>query len=162
MSILLKLFGWTGLTQRGLELTLVGAVAAAISGGLIHIYEKGKTAEKAKILKQVQADADKMRGVIVRVETERDDALKALADYRASHPVGAVQLCVEPSVRKAPAPPRPASAAPGSVQQVPAGDSGSRSDGKVAGPDISGLLEALAARADEVSEQLRARQKIEP
>jgi hypothetical protein len=74
----------------------------------------------------------------------------------ANQPIDSVRLCVNPHSRIIVSPAGSAqpgnagaSAAPGSVQQVPAGDS------SVAGPDIGGMLDALAKSADQVSATLR-------
>lgn len=160
-SIIAKLLGWIGLPQWALELIAVGLIAGGILFSYIHVYEKGKVAEHAAELDKVNKANAVLAARVTTAEHSHDQELSDLQSYRDAHPEQPVRLCLKPAAVRTPAAVAGSSgAAPGVVQQVPAGDN---LDGPgSAGPDISGLLEALAARADQVSAELRTRQGIEP
>ena len=153
------LLKWTGLSQWMLDLIALAIVGAAVGVTIHHIYAKGEAAELAKITAAAQRDQQKLQAKIAEAEHSHDSEILDLQHYRDTHP-DTLRVCIGPGVRTTPAAPRSAGAPTGGVQPVPAGDSGS-GEGR-AGPDIFGMLDALAGRADSVSAQLRARQRIEP
>lgn len=164
MSIIFKLLGFTGLPQWAIELIAVAAVALAVAAYRHHVYDLGKAAEIAIIKAD---DERKTAEAQKRADTAEDGHKNALADleaYRAAHPDEPVRLCLDGLTLPASGSPgpgnRPTRAAPGSFQPVPAGDPSSGP--QAVGPDIFGLLDALAARSDKVSEQLRVYQKVTP
>jgi hypothetical protein len=140
-AILLGAFGWYTAHERGIGKAHEVAVLAA---------------QAAAQTKAAQAQAD-------AAEHSHDSELTALAAYRDAHPDSAVQLCNAatsvPAAHSAGSGNSTAGTTAGNVQSVPAGDSGVRPG---AGPDIGGLLDLLAGRADEVSAQLRVYQKVLP
>jgi hypothetical protein len=109
----------------------------------------------------VKKEDDAMAAKVAAAEHSHDDELTQLRAFRDANPVAPVRLCLgAPAVRKAPAVAGSTSPAPGPVQSVPPGDSGSGAGNS--GPNISSLLDAFAARADQVTAELRQRQEIEP
>lgn len=100
---------------------------------------------------ELQAQADK-------AHTDYEKTQADLKSYVDSHPVGDVRLCLSPSAvsatGKTGAKPGTGQTSPasGDVLPVPSGDSGVRQD---AGPDIGGMLSALADKADEVTNTLK-------
>lgn len=133
---------------------LLGAAALVAA-----IWLSGVFHEKAVIQTKVVKQEVQVEKRIVETDHSHDQELSDLRAYRDAHPEQPVRLCLANPVH-APAVEGQPSAAPSSVQSVSAGDSGSGAGNQ--GPDISGLLEALAARADEVSADLRRRQELEP
>lgn len=131
---------------------LLGAllVLAIWLSGIFH--EKG--AETVRIIRQ-QVQVEKR---VVETDHSHDQELADLRAYRDAHPLTAVRLCNPPRLPERPAE-RLQSTHGGDVQPLPSGDSSLRAE---PGPDISGLLELLAGRADEVSADLRRRQELEP
>jgi hypothetical protein len=156
---------------------IIAAIASvcAFLGGLVwHEFDqvrydkldKDFTAYKTESqanAKQAQATA---AADTARLKDQADNAHNAFlqeqsdnAAYRASHPDQSVRLCLSApdsaGVRQASnAKPGAPAASPGAsgVQSVHDGDTGVRTG---AGPDISLLLRAIAARADDLSGQLR-------
>ena len=114
-----------------------------------------------------QAAADKktleLQAQAAKAHADYEKTQADLKSYVDSHPVGDVRLCLSPSAvsaaGKAGAKPGTgtAPAAPGDVLKVPPGDSGVRQD---AGPDIGGMLSALADKADELNSQLREQKEL--
>ena len=161
------LLKWTGLSQWMMELIALGAVAGGVWLYLHHVYETGVKAEVAVVAKQAAAQHAKDLAAANAAEHSHDDELNSLRAFQLAHPdtpATAVRLCVNSSVQGASASqvgPKSdgASAATAGVQSVPAGDSGSGTG--QAGPDILPMLSALAARADQVSAQLRAVQEAQ-
>lgn len=153
------LLKWTGLSQWMCDLIALGVVAAIVGFGVHHIYAKGEQAELAKLTAKAEADTRKLQAQVALAEHSHDQELSDLTAYRVSHP-DTLSVCLDSSVRTAPAAPRRVGAPAGSVQPVPTRDSGSGQG--AAGPNIFPMLDALAARADEVSAELRTRQRIEP
>lgn len=149
------LLGWTKLPQWALEALALALVAGSIWLWHHETYESGVRAEVAR----VEADnAKETSALMVRATMAENAYDQELADslaYRSTHPEQSVRLC-EPAASVQTSPARPISgadpSAPGIVQQVSPRDPGlwSRS-----GPDISGLLEHLAARADQIVAQAR-------
>lgn len=132
-------------------LGVVAVLGLAWLSGLLH--EK-RIVETRVVKQEVQVEH-----TIVQVDHSHDQELADLRAYRAAHPIDAVSLCVSNDL-PATASQGPTSPSAGGIQQVPTGD---RSSGSAqAGPDIGGMLDLLAAKADEVSAGLRARQEIEP
>src|SRR5262245_41810576 len=101
------------------------------------IWFSGVFHERAVIQTRVVKQEVQVEKRIVETDHSHDQELTDLRAFRDSHPVQPVRLCVADVVH-APAIEGQPSAAPGSVQPVPPGDSGIRSE---PGPDISGLLE---------------------
>lgn len=151
------LLKWTGLSQWMMELIALGAVAGAVWLWHHETFESGVKTEVAK----VEAVNAKVTAALTTkantAEHSHDDELTALRAFRDSHPVDQpVRLCGDPTPGvQAPAT-QPVSsgtvATASGVQPVPSRDSGVRAQ---PGPDIAGLLEALAARADQVTAQAR-------
>lgn len=151
------LFGWTKMPQWALELAALGLVGGAVWFWHHETYESGIKAEVAKVQAQAVQDTAKLTAKANAAEHTHDQELAILNAYRDAHPEQPVRLCLSTSARVQTAAAQPiggsAVAGAGPVQPVSAGDSGGGTGG--AGPDISGLLEALAARADQVSAQAR-------
>jgi hypothetical protein len=139
----------------------IAAISALLAGGVyLHheIYESGVKAEVAKVEKQAAKETAALQVKATAAEHSHDAEIADLQAYRTAHPEQSVQLCLNTA-----APVRPeisaesgasgAGSAASGIQQVPARDSGS-GQGR-AGPDIGGMLELLAARADQVSAQVR-------
>jgi hypothetical protein len=79
-----------------------------------------------------------------------------LTQYVAANPIAPVRVCR--TVVQTIAPASPAASAPAAdVQPVPSGNTGLRPD---VGPDLSGLLNLLALRADAVAADLREQQAV--
>lgn len=150
MSLIFRALGWTGLPQWLLELLVIGLLVGAIWYWGFHTEH---TIVQTRIVKQ-QVQVEKR---VIETDHSHDQELSDLRAYRDSHPELPVRLCVPSRVPAAP--PRQPSAAGSDVQPVPAGDYGVREE---PGPDISGLLDLLAFRADQVSAGLRRRQTLEP
>lgn len=148
MSLIGKLLGWTGIPQWLLEVGIIAVVVGAIwLSGVFH--EKGKI--ELRTIKQ-QAEAEHQ---VIVTDHSHDQELSDLRQYRATHPLNPFRVPVCPVTAGASGG-RP-SPAPGDVLPLPTRDSDVSS-----GPDVSGLLDLLAARADEVSAALRRRQTLEP
>lgn len=161
-SIIALVLKWTGLSQGAMELVAIGLVASSVAGFAAYehhkIYTEGVTAEHAKTVAQDTKDTAKLTARATTAETQYAQDESDLAVYRASTPVEPVQLRILTAgsgVQAAAAQPGSCSApsAPGGVLEVSSGNSGSGPG--AAGPDIGGLLEALAARADQVTDQAR-------
>lgn len=133
-----------------IELALAGLLVLGIwLSGIFH--------EKARIETRIVKQQVQVEKRVIETDHAHDQELSDLRAYRAAHPVQPVRLC-QPA-RMPIATPRQPSAATGDLQQVSAGDSQLRPE---PGPDISGMLELLSDRADEVSAGLRRRQELEP
>lgn len=151
------LLGWIGLPQWALELVALGLVGGSVWLWHHETYESGVAAEVAKVQVQTAKDTAALTAKANTAEHAHDQELSTLAAYRDAHPEQPVRLCLSPNAARVQAAPAQSFGsgpiAPTSgIQPVPEGDSGVRTG---AGPDISGLLEALAARADEVTAQAR-------
>lgn len=136
----------------------LGAILAILAGGAYwhhETYEAGVKAAVAAQKLQGAKDRATLEAKATTAEKSSEQANAALQHYRDSTPVAPVRLCISPSPRVQAAPAQPersaATSGAGSVQPVPPGDN--RGGPGTAGPDISGLLEALAARADQVNIQ---------
>lgn len=122
--------------------------------------ESTANALKAKAQSDAETLALQQRADAAEKAHVQEDA--STATYRDAHPVVDVRLCLQ-ATSGAGLPQAPASTTGLSgtsptashVQPVPAPDSGVRSG---SGPDIGGLLDFLAGRADSVSAQLRGYQ----
>lgn len=159
-SLIAALLKWTGLSQAAMELIAIGIVVTGVGGVAAYehhkIYTEGVTAALAKQKASNDADTKVLQAKADAAEHAHDSELSELQHYRDTHAVTSVSLCLDPindlqasaavSVSGG-----TVTTAPG-LQSVPAGDSGVR---KVAGPDIGGMLEALAGRADQVTAQAR-------
>jgi hypothetical protein len=149
------LLGWTKLPQWAIELI---ALALAAGGVWLWHYETYQSGVKAEVAK-VEATQAKVTAALTAkantAEHSHDQELNDLRTYRAADPVQPVRLCLPtPGLQATPAKldSGTAVASAGVVQPVPSGDTGVRAG---AGPDISGLLETLAARADQITAQAR-------
>jgi|SRR5579875_1895680 len=162
------IFAWLGARRWALE--LIGAVA--IAGALLwyhhHVYTAGIAAQRtadAAARAQLEAAAahrtQALEDLATQAEHAHDTELAQLRAYRDRHPVESVRLCLDahggpgsmPEASAAHASDETAGAPAARVQPVPDRDSGVRPGQP--GPDVGSLLGALAARADEVSAQLR-------
>ena len=143
----------------GLPLRLWGYIGAAIALSLLlgyvhhRVYQEGWNAATAVVEAAATKRQKALQSQIDTAEHSHDQELARLRQFRDDYPVGPVRLCLGPSLSIETAHSgqiigRPGPAAP-ELQQVPAGDP----DGGAghAGPDIGGMLDALAARADEVN-----------
>lgn len=162
--MLAMLLGWTKLPQWAIELIALSAVAGAILLWHHETYEAGVKAAVAAVQVQDQKDRAALQSKADAAEVQSEQANAALQHYRDTTPVAPVRLCLtasHPSVQTASAQPERSGAAPssGNIQPVPPRDN--RSGTGTAGPDISGLLEALAARADQVNIQARELQGVQ-
>ena len=143
-----------------------GAIIVALLAGFgwytIHERDIGKAHEVAALAAssaKLQAETDKKTADLQARANMAEQAYDKEHNLIVNQPRDSVRLCVAAnSGRVVPkagaAKPGNESAGPaaGSVQSVPAGDSGS---GQRQGPDIGGMLDALAAAADDVSATLR-------
>lgn len=150
MSVIALALRWTGLPQWALELIVIGALGAGIWYWGFHTEH---TIVKERIVRQ-QVEVEKR---VIETDHSHDQELADLRAYRAAHLLQPLRLCQPASVPIAP--PRQPSAARGDVLEVSTRDSGLRPE---PGPDISGMLDLLAGRADGVSATLRRRQELEP
>lgn len=157
------LLGWTKLPQWAMDLLALAAVALGVWYWHHSAVEAGVKQEIAAVQAESAKQTAALNAKINVAEHAHDEELANLRAYRDANPITPVSLCLSAT----PAAVRPAntdqghpSAAPAIVQSVPAGD---RSGGAAqAGPDIGPLLDALAARADAVSAELRSRQAVAP
>ncbi len=178
MSLIGSLLGWTGLPQWALELLAIVLVAGgAVTAFWIyhhHVYVEGIHAQQV---------ADKRASAVVlaraaaqtkAAQVQADEAHAAYleeinheAASAARRPFGPVRLCLDSNdsgsgVSQAGAA-HPGNAGPGApagrVSQVPGANRPVRPR---TGPDIAGLLELLAGRADQVSAVLREYQARNP
>lgn len=156
------LLGWIGLPQWALELIALGLVGGAVWLWHHETFESGVAAEVAKIQTQAAKDTATLTAKATSAEHSHDTELATLIAYRDSHPEQPVRLCLSPDAASVQAA-AVKSVSGGSVasasaiQSVPAGNSGSGAG--TPGPDISGLLESLAARADQITAQARELQE---
>lgn len=149
------LLGWTKLPQWALELLALAAVASSVWLWHHETYESGVKAEVALVEAANAKTTAALTAKATAAEHSHDQELTDLRAYRATSPVQPVRLCLSTArLQATPAQPVSGTTAPaaGVVQPVPARDTGVRAG---AGPDIGGLLEALAARADQVAAQAR-------
>jgi hypothetical protein len=153
VSVIGKLLGFIGLPQWALELLALATVGVVVSVGYRHIELKGRAQELAVITAASKIDHNKLQAGVTAAESSRDKTLKDLDSYRADHPDQPVQLCLDPTVQARTPPSGPntggSRSRPSAVQPVPAGDSGGGP--RRVGPDIFGMLDALAARADQLN-----------
>ena len=141
-----------------------GACLVALGILLIHERHEGAAhetaalaASTAKLSAQTAAQTAELKARATMAEQAYD---KEIATLHNRPPVDQpVRLCLNSGSRPVvpPASGKVAgnagtSAAPGTIQQVPAGDSGVRPE---QGPDLAELLDLLANRADTVSAELR-------
>ncbi len=146
-----KLPAWA---QHAAELALV---AGLVWFSLQYAHAVGHREGYAAALADVQKAADKdhaaQQANATHAETAHEATTQALDTYRSANPVPSVKLCVQPAMPQGTVAGRSGRAgtqpAAGDLQSVPAGNIGSGPS--AAGPDIAGLLDALAARADQVT-----------
>ena len=178
MSLIGLMLGWTGLPKWATELIAVGAIAAAAVGGFWiyhhHVFVEGIHAQQvadqrasAKLVAKARAET---KAAQAQANAAHDAYLQEVsheAIAAARHPLPAVRLCLNAhdsgsglSQASSPHPGNAgASAAAGGVPALSGANHSVRSG---RGPDISGLLELLAARADQVSAVLREYQARNP
>ena len=171
MSIVGLLLAWTGMPQWALELLAIALVAAGAVGAFWiyhhHVYVEGIHAQQvadqrasAKVVAQARAET---KAAQAQANAAHDAYLQEISHEAltaARHPLPAVRLCLDayaggPSVPEAGAahPGNASGSTPsGRVSQVPGANRPVRPR---TGPDIAGLLELLAGRADQVSAVLR-------
>jgi len=148
-----------------------GAIVAILAGGVWYhhkVFDEGianQIAVDARASKELKADtAKKTAELQVRATTAEQAYDKEHADnqnYRDSHPIEPIRLCLSatasytlvPTSGAAHAGNESASAAAQNVHDLPSGNSSSGTG--TAGPDISTLLGLLAAKGDDVSAELR-------
>lgn len=162
------LLGWTKLPQWAMELIVVGLLGLGFAAYHRAVLDKGieeQQAADAKASQVLQQKAAQKTAALAdqadKAEHAHDDELKELAAYRSSHTAQPVRLCLNSDGGGVGVPQSAgivvSHAGTGtagiSVQHV----SGGNHSGGVgqAGPDISSLLGTLAARADQVSAELR-------
>ena len=178
MSLIGLMLGWTGLPKWATELIAVGAIAAAAVGGFWiyhhHVYVEGIHAQQvadqrasAKLVAKARAET---KAAQAQANAAHDAYLQEVANEQvlaARHPLPAVRLCLNahrggfslPEAGTAHPGNAGASAAAGGVPALPGANHRVRPR---RGPDISGLLELLAGRADQVSAVLREYQARNP
>lgn len=167
MSILSVLFGWTKAPQWVLEIAVFSLLLVVAMYTHHVIFTSGINHQKAidaaaliKLRETVATETVALQLKANQAEIASNVEIQALRDYRNAHPLGPVRLChandSSPGMSQTGAAnPKHADASPppAGLQPVPGGNSGP-------GPwnqdvDISGLLSAIAARADALSDQLR-------
>ena len=178
MSLIATLLGWTGMPQWALELIAVGVVAAGAVGAFWiyhhHVYVEGIHAQQvadqrasAKLVAKARAET---KAAQAQANAAHDAYLQEVsheAIAAARHPLPAVRLCLNAHrgglrlPEAGPAHTGNAGTSPGAggIPALPGADHPVR-PGR--GPDISGLLELLAGRADQVSAVLREYQARNP
>jgi hypothetical protein len=134
---------------------IAGLVALLLVIGAVDLWERHEltlNAERSAAAKAVNQ---------VQIETageNHDQELAALRAYRDAHPdVAPVRLC-SPVVQAAPKAKAGSSSSPTVLQPMPGPDPGLRPE---PGPDLRGMLEGLAAYADQVSADLREQQAVQ-
>lgn len=168
------LLGWTKLPQWALELIVIAIVAGGVWYWQHERFEAGISA-------QVLADA-KARDALIAATNKQTADLQAKAtmaeqaydkehqsniEYQRDNPIEPVRLCIAtqsggshlPKGSSANVGNAKTGTAAGDVLAVPQGNNRSRSG--ASGPDISGMLNLLAAKADDVSGVLREFQRHE-
>lgn len=156
-SIIAMALKWTGLSQGVMELITIGVLLSSVGGFAVYehhkIFEEGIHAQQATDAKQAAIQVAAITAQKVAAEKADAQHQKDLAQFIADHPLQPIRLCLNKIVLPAAKSAAP-SAAAGSVQQVPAGDSSSGEG--TAGPDISAMLDALGAAADRVTNDYRS------
>ena len=178
MSLIATLLGWTGMPQWALELIAIGVVAAGAVGAFWiyhhHVFVEGIHAQQvadqrasAKVVAEARAETKAAQAAADAAHAAYLQEMSHEALTAARHPLPAVRLCLDayaggPGVPEAGAA-HPGNAGPGApagrVSQVPGANRPVRPR---TGPDIAGLLELLAGRADQVSAVLREYQARNP
>lgn len=145
---------------------IVLAIGAAFIGGCSHERDHWTTkwadrdAGDKVIADAAAAKAKKDKEAADAAEVKREQELKDLRAYRDAHPVGPVRLCLArsvgvPTATSAVQGDGGPGASPGPLQPVLEGDRRGGQGREAAGPDLAGMLDAFAARADYVSAGLR-------
>jgi hypothetical protein len=148
-----------------------GIIAAILIGGAywhhatledgIHDQQVADARVSAALEKKTAAETADLQARATMAEQAYDHEKTANTQYRDANPIQPVRLCLDTHnsggvVPKAGTPVAgnaPTSAAAKPVQPMPAGDHSGGAG--AAGPDLAGMLDLLAARADQVSSQLR-------
>ena len=146
-------------------------ITGVIAGGMYwhhKIYDEGiakqvalDKAASAKLQAETSAETAALQEKANAAETTYQQQIAELTAYHAAHPDQPVRLCLDPHAsgtglpQTAAAHPKHAgSGSPGTpIQSV--SDTNHSSGGGAVGPDISTMLGLLAARADQVSAELR-------
>jgi hypothetical protein len=147
------------------ELLLLGVIVVGVVLFCRHLIQVGverQRAEDERAYRQLQLDAaiesGRLKGIAEKASHEHDEELQTLREYRVQHPLHG-GLCLDdgrksrlPNAGTAESGDAGRSSSAESLQPVSSGDSqpSGQSD-----PDIRGMLDALAGRADRVSAQLR-------
>lgn len=155
VSLIAWVLGKTGLPQWALELIALAAVAGAVYAYHVHTFNRGVATEVARVNLQNAKVTAQLEGKAATAGALHVDEDKDLGDFRVAHPVEPVRLCVAAPSLQTPAAVNISVTAPAigsDVQPVPSGNSAVREHEH---PDIGRLLEALAARADQVTAQAR-------
>jgi len=146
-----------------LQLVAVFLVVVTIAWSYIHVYNAGSRHAREKAERQAAVRTAAVQKQADEAAKRYEQEIAALGAYRGASDLGPVRVCVNRIVRAQPdianSSESPGAPAAG-VQPVPAGDSGIRPGADT--PDIAPLLDALAARADSVSAQLRVYQSVTP
>lgn len=127
---------------------LLGVFLAYRHSLIVEGENRVKRADAAAVLKQ-KAEDEK---VLKAANDAHAKELQALKDDIASRPVPPVRLCLSSNTLPKTSVPNGQRPSRGDVPQVPPGDSGLRPE---QGPDIGGLLDLLAQRADKLSADSR-------
>lgn len=167
VSILAAIFGWTRLPQWALELLVIAGLAGGFWFYHRHVYDTGIQAQQAADQK---VSAAAIAQAAVATQAAQDAANRAEESYReeiarntaaaASRAIGPVRVCIDASAGNSGVPKgsastagTPSASAPsGRIPQMPARDPGIRPEQH---PDISGLLDLFAQRADDGSAVIR-------
>jgi len=168
MSIVTLFLGWTKLPTWLKELIFVGIIVAAAVVALkvhdTHVYDAGivhqqqiDTEQTQKLLAAANVKSAALLAESNHEHTLYEQALTNDAAARAANPLPPVSLCLSPSDSGGASMPQSTASQSGAanppstsggVLKMPAGNSAVRGG---AGPDISGLLDLLAQRADELN-----------
>ena len=160
------LLAWTKLPQWALELIVIAIVALGVWYWQHERFEAGiaeqiakDTAASTKIKNETAIETADLKARATTAEQAYDKEQLDNANYRSQHP-DSVRLCapatihpIVPGASSTHAGNEGAGASTANVPKVPDGNSGSGPS--QAGPDIGGLLDLLAAKADDVSGRLR-------
>lgn len=155
LSIIAWVLGKTGLPQWALELIALAAVAAGVYAYHVHTFNRGVATEVARVELQNAKTTAQLEGKAATAGALHADESKDLGDFRVAHPVDVVRLCLAAPSLQTPGAVQISVTTPAlgsDVQPVPTGNPGAE---VIPGPDIGGLLESLAARADQVTAQAR-------
>lgn len=162
------LLAWTKLRPWAMDLIALVLVASIVWYWQHERYESGIRAQqtaddqaKIKLIDETNEKTAALKAQATTAEDAYDAEHQNSLDYQRDHPDEPVRLCLSAPVGRggvskaggAHAGNVGAGAGPATVSKVHDGDSGS-GQGAI-GPDIAGMLEALAGTADDVGSRLR-------